>query len=414
MRTTMTRRAALAALGTAAAVPVAAGLATRPAAAQGGGAAITTFQAAGDPALNLTYRQVAVAEGLEHPWSIAWLPDGTALVTERPGRLRAIRNGRLDPTPISGTPPVLLAPERGLVFQSGLFEVSPHPNFASNRLIYLSYAHGTAQENRLRLARATLDGNALRDLQVVFEVAQAKPEYQHYGGKILWLPDGTLLLSVGDGGNPPVSANGALIRLQAQDKSSHIGKILRLRDDGSAPPDNPFAGERGARPEIWSMGHRHVQGLARHPDGRIFATEHGPLGGDELNLIRAGANYGWPEVTWGRDYAGAAPIGRNQRSAEGFVDPVLVWYPSVIGASGLAVYQGDRFPAWRGSILAGGLHSQDVRRVTLGPDGNVAGHESMRIGQRVREVRVGPDGLVYVLTDEIHGRVFRLEPAAAA
>lgn len=369
-----------------------------------------TYQAAGDPALFLDYKQVAVAEGLEHPWSIAWLPDGTALVTERPGRLRAIRNGRLDPTPISGVPPVLVAPERGLVYQAGLFEVSPHPRFAENRFVYLTYAHGTAQDNRLRLARATFDGRALSDLKVLFESSQGKPDYQHYGGKILWLPDGTMLLSVGDGGNPPVAIGDGLSRLQAQKLDSHIGKVLRLRDDGTAPPDNPFAGRAGAKPEVFTAGHRHVQGLARHPDGRIFATEHGPLGGDEMNLLRAGNNYGWPNVGWGRDYAGAAQIGTGQRSGEGFVDPVLVWYPSVIGASGLAVYTGDKFPAWRGSVLAGGLATQDIRRVALGPDGKVTQHESIRIGQRVRDVREGPDGMVYVLTDEIHGRVFRLEP----
>ena len=376
-----------------------------------GAGAQQTFQAAGDPALNFDYRQVAVAEGLEHPWSIAWLPDGTMLVTERPGRLRAIRNGRLDPTPIAGTPEVLVAAERGLIFQSGLFEVSPHPNFAQNRQLYLTYAHGTQQENRLRLARGTFDGQRITDLRVIFEVSQPKPEFQHYGGRILWLPDGTLLLSVGDGGNPPVAIEGGLSRLQAQRPESHIGKILRLRDDGTAPPDNPFVGRAGARPEVYSLGHRHIQGLARHPDGRIFASEHGPLGGDELNLIRPGANYGWPVVGWGRDYAGAAPVGTGQRSAPNMVDPVLVWYPSVIGASGLMIYSGDRFPNWRGNIFAGGLATQDIRRTVLNADGTVATHESMRIGQRVRDVRQGPDGLVYVLTDEIHGRVFRLEPA---
>ncbi len=368
------------------------------------------YQANGDPALNLNYRQVMVAEGLEHPWSIAWLPDSTVLVTERPGRLRMIRDGRLVAEPVAGVPPVLVAPERGLVYQSGLFEVSPHPNFAQNRMIYLTYAHGTENENRLRLARATLEGNALTNLQVIFEVSQAKPDYQHYGGKILWLPDNTLLLSVGDGGNPPVMIGGELSRLNAQRVNSHIGKILRLRDDGTVPPDNPFVGRADARPEVYSLGHRHVQGLARHPDGRIFATEHGPLGGDELNLIRPGADYGWPSVGWGRDYVGAAQVGTGQRSAPGMVDPVLVWFPSVIGASGLMVYNGDRFPDWRGSIFAGGLATQDIRRTVLGPDGRVTAHESLRIGQRVREVRQGPDGYIYVLTDEIHGRVFRLEP----
>lgn len=172
------------------------------------------------------------------------------------------------------------------------------------------------------------------------------------------------------------------------------------------------AGGAVAKPEVYSYGHRHIQGLARAPDGRIFATEHGPLGGDELNLIRPGGNHGWPVVSRGRDYVGAAQIGTGQRSAPGMLDPVLVWYPSVIGASGLMVCTGDRFRDWRGSIFAGGLATQDVRRIVLDADGKAIKHESLRVGQRVRDVRQGPDGLIYVLTDEIHGRVFRLEPPA--
>jgi glucose/arabinose dehydrogenase len=377
-----------------------------------GGAALASepFQAAGDPALNLDYRLVAVAEDLEHPWSIAWLPDGTALVTERPGRLRAIRNGRLDPTPIAGAPEVLVAPQRGLVFQSGLFEVSPHPRFAENRLIYLTYVHGTREDNRLRLARARFDGQRLSDLQVIWENAQGKPEFQHYGGRILWLPDGTLLVSVGDGGNPPIAVGGRLVREFAQDLNSHFGKIVRLRDDGSPAPDNPFAGRANARADIYTYGHRHIQGLARHPDGRIFATEHSALGGDELNLIRPGGNYGWPVVSWGRDYVRAAPIGTGQRAGPNMLDPVLVWHPAGVAPSGLMIYTGDRFPDWRGSLFSGGLATQDVRRTVLGPDGRVTLHESLRIGQRVRDVRQGPDGLIYVLTDQIRGFVFRLEP----
>lgn len=384
------------------------------AAALGVGAAVSAepFQAAGDPPLNVSFRTVMVADGLQHPWSIAWLPDGTALVTERTGRLRAIRGGRLDPTPIAGTPEVLVAPEVGLVFQAGLFEVSPHPRFAENRLIYLTYAHGTAKANRLRLARATFDGKRLSDLRVIFEVAQPKPEFQHYGGRILWLPDGTMLLTVGDGGNPPIQVGGELVRLQAQRLDSHIGKILRLRDDGTAPPDNPFVGRAGARPEIYSYGHRHNQGLARTADGRIFAVEHGALGGDELNLIRPGGNYGWPVVTWSRDYVGGTPIGTGQRSAPNMIEATLVWFPSSIAPSGLMVYTGDRFPEWRGSIFSGALATQDVRRTVLGADGKVVTHESLRIGQRVRDVRQGPDGLIYVLTDELNGRVMRLEPPA--
>ncbi len=394
---------------------VLAGMAAAAATAALGGArqaSAQPFQAAGDPALNVNYRQVAVAEGLEHPWSIAWLPDDTALVTERPGRLRTIRNGRLDPTPVAGTPPVLVAPERGLVFQAGLFEVLPHPDFARNRLLYLTYAHGTAQDNRLRLARATFDGNALSNLQVLWENAQGKPEYQHYGGRLLWLPDGTLLVSVGDGGNPPVSVAGELVRLGAQKPDNHFGKLVRLTAEGQPAPGNPFAGQANARADVYSIGHRHIQGLALAPNGQVYVTEHGPLGGDELNLIRPGANYGWPAVGWGRDYVGGTSIGTGQRSGPGMVDPVLVWYPSVIGASGLMIYTGNRFPDWRGSLFAGGLATQDVRRIALDNDGKVTLHESLRIGQRVRDVRQGPDGLIYVLTDEIHGRVFRLDPPA--
>ena len=375
-----------------------------------GAAQAETFQAGDSPPLNPAFRQVVVNEGLEHPWSIAWLPDGTMLVTERPGRLRAIRNGQLDPSPISGTPRVLVVTNPATPSQAGLFEVSPHPNFAQNRLLYLTYAHGTPTDNRLRLARATFDGRALTDLQVLWEASQGKPDMAHYGGRLLWLPDGTLLVSVGDGGNPPVAIDGGLARLQAQRVESSIGKIIRLRDDGTPAPDNPFIGRAGARPEIFTIGHRNIQGLARHPDGRVFATEHGPLGGDELNLIRPGQNYGWPVVGWGRDYAGGTPIGTGQRSQAGMVDPVLVHYPKVIGASGLMVYTGDRFPEWRGSILAGGLVTQDVRRTVLGADGRVTLHESLRIGQRVRDVRQGPDGFVYILTDETLGRVLRLEP----
>lgn len=372
-------------------------------------AAADTFIVDRDPTLNVDFRLTAVAEGLEHPFSIAWLPDGTALVTERPGRLRAIRNGRLDPTPVAGTPQVLLAAERGLVFQSGLFEVSPHPNFAQNRLLYLTCAAATAQGNRLTLARATFDGQSLGNLQVLWQNPQDKPEFQHYGGRIAWLPDGTMLVTVGDGGNPPVAVGGQNVRNNAQILGSAFGKVIRLRDDGTVPPDNPFVNQAGARPEVFSYGHRHSQGIAVDPTrgNMIWSTEHGPLGADELNIVRAGANYGWPAATWGVDYVGGAQIS-PVRSQAGMQDPVLLWSRSV-APSGLVVYTGDRFPQWRGSVISGSLAYQDLRRTWFDASGRVAGHESLRIGQRVRDVRQGPDGFLYVLTDEIHGRVFRVE-----
>jgi aldose sugar dehydrogenase len=363
-----------------------------------------------DPPLNVSFRLVAVAEPLEHPWSIAFLPDGTMLVTERPGRLRAIRGGRLDPTPIAGVPRVLVASERGLIFQSGLFEVLPHPGFAQNRTLFISYAAGTPQENRLVVARATFTGTALEDVRVIWQARQAKPEFQHYGGRLAWMPDGTLLVGVGDGGNPPIAVEGRMVRDFAQDRGSHFGKIVRIREDGQPAPGNPFAGQQGALADVFSLGHRHIQGIAVDAaNNRIWATEHGPLGADELNLITAGGNYGWPVATHGTDYVGATQISTD-RTRTGMADPVLLWSRTV-APSGLALYTGDRFPGWRGNLFSGSLAYQDVRRIMLDATGRPTGHESLRIGQRVRDVRQGPDGFLYVLTDEIHGRVFRMEPA---
>lgn len=377
--------------------------------AQAPAAPSNTFMAQGDPSLNVSFELTAMAEGLDHPWSIAFLPGGDMLVTERPGRLRVIRNGQLVQAPVTGLPPILVAQQRGLVFQAGLFDVSPHPNFAQNRQLYITYAHGTEQENRLRVARGTFDGQALTNLQVIFEVNTPKTEFQHFGGRMMWMPDGTFLLTVGDGGNPPIASGGQNIRNQAQNLGSHLGKVLRLREDGTAPPDNPFVGRAGAAPEVFSFGHRHSQGIARDPQsGRIWSNEHGPLGADELNLVRAGANYGWPAVTFGRDYVGATVIS-NDTARDGMEAPRLVW-TNAVAPSGLAFYTGDRFPAWRGSLLSGSLHGQDIRRIMLDGEGRVTGQESLRIGQRVRDVKQGPDGMIYVLTDERFGRVFRMAP----
>jgi glucose/arabinose dehydrogenase len=326
------------------------------------------------------------------------------LVTERPGRLRIVRNGVLDPNPIAGVPTVLA------ISQGGLMEVSVHPRFAENRWIYLTYSHGTEAANRTRLARATLDGNTLRDLQVIFEVSQTKSGGQHFGSRILWLPDGTMLLAIGDGGNPPLRLEGDLIRKQAQNLRSHLGKIVRLREDGSIPPDNPFAKEADANPAVWSFGHRNIQGLAFDPTTkRVWATEHGSQGGDELNLVAAGENFGWPVVTYSREYSGGAIS--EEQSRPGLVDPKEVWTPA-IAPSGLAFYSGDRVSAWQGDLFAGGLVSQDIRHIDLDQAGNVVNQQVIAIGQRVREVRQGPDGLLYVLTDEPNGRLLRLEPTA--
>jgi glucose/arabinose dehydrogenase len=345
--------------------------------------------------------RVTVLSGLEHPWSMAWLPDGAILITERPGRLRIVRNGTLEPAPIAGVPPVFAEG------QGGLMEVSIHPNFAKNRFIYLTYSHGTGQANRTRVARATFDGKALSDVKVIFEVSQAKEGTQHFGSRIVWLSDNTMLVAIGDGGNPPVQLDGDLIRKQAQNLRSQLGKIVRLNDDGSIPSNNPFVKTANANPSVWSYGHRNTQGLTFDAaTGRIWQTEHGARGGDEVNLVKAGKNYGWPLVTYSREYFG--PEISSERSRPGMEDPKLVWTPS-IAPSGLAFYNGDRFPAWKGNLFAGGLVSKDVRRITLDGAGNVVSQQSIDIGQRVRDVRQGPDGLLYVLTDEQNGRLIRLD-----
>lgn len=349
------------------------------------------------------FRTASVVGNLENPWSVAWLPDGAMLITERPGRLRIVRNGELDPTPIAGVPPVLASG------QGGLMDVSLHPNFAENRLIYLTYSHGTIDANRTRLARAVFDGKALRDLKVIFEPSQIKSGGQHFGSRILWLPDGTMLISIGDGGNPPVELEGDLIRKQAQNLRSRLGKMIRLNDDGSIPPSNPFVDAANADPAIWSYGHRNIQGLAYDPaTQKVWATEHGARGGDELNQLEAGQNYGWPLVTHSREYSG--PEITSERSRPGLIDPMVVWTPAT-APSGLMVYTGDRFPQWQGNLFAGGLVSRDIRRIEVDAAGKVLDQQLIDIGQRVRDVRQGPDGLIYVLTDAASGELLRLEPA---
>ena len=348
------------------------------------------------------FQKTTLVEGLENPWSIAWLPDGAMLITERPGRLRIVRNGVLESQPISGVPKVFA------VGQGGLMDVSLHPNFPENRLLYLTYSHGDRQANRTRVVRATFDGSALQKLEVIFEVSQAKSRGQHFGSRIVWLPDNTMLVAIGDGGNPPIKLNGDLIRQQAQNLNSHLGKIVRLNDDGSVPQDNPFVTSANADPRIWSYGHRNIQGITFDPaNNRLWSTEHGARGGDELNLIEAGKNYGWPLVTHSLEYSGGEIS--QERSRPGMIDPKVVWTPA-IAPSGLALYTGEQFPGWQGDLFAGGLVSQDVRRIDLDDQGNVVSQESIPIGQRVRDVRQSPDGLLYILTDEANGQLLRLEP----
>jgi glucose/arabinose dehydrogenase len=345
------------------------------------------------------YRIDTIAEALDHPWSLAVLPDGRLLVTERAGRLRVIERDaagapRLRAAPVEGVPTVLA---RG---QSGLFDVLLDPDFASNGLLYLSFAHGTPAANHLRVVRARFDGTRLDDIRVLFTSRPAKSHAQHFGGRMALLADGTLVVGMGDGN---------LERTDAQRLSTHLGKIVRIGRDGTVPADNPFVGRAGALPEIYSIGHRNPQGMVSLPARRVlYAHEHGSKGGDELNLIESGANYGWPVTTGGVDYTGARIT--PYRAYPGITPPLAEWTPSIAPA-GMAYYDGALFPAWRGSLFVAALKEKSVRRVPLA-DGVPGPQETLftELGERLRDVRAGPDGVLYLLTDAERGRVLRVAP----
>lgn len=295
--------------------------------------------------------------------------------------------------------------------QGGLLDVAVHPRFEENNFVYFTYAHGTQEENRTRVARAKFDGNTLSEWEVIFQVAQTKQGGQHFGSRLTWLPDETLLISTGDGGNPPLKIDGDFSRKQAQNRASHLGKVIRINDDGSVPDDNPFVGETDAAPEVWSYGHRNIQGMIFDPiNQKVWATEHGSRGGDELNIVQSGENYGWPEVSFSAEYGTGRPVAPIT-SRDDVTDPKLVWTPS-IAPSGLAIYTGDRHPEWQGHLFAGGLVERSIRRIKVDAMGNVISESRIPIGQRVRDVRQSPSGDLYVLTDEDSGQLLQLKPAA--
>lgn len=350
------------------------------------------------------YRVVPVAEGLEHPWSIAFLPEGDILITERPGRLRIVRNGTLLPDPVPGTPEVFA---RG---QGGLLDVVPHPDFASNRLLYLSFSKPTADSaSTTAVVRGRFENDSLTDLEEIFvAVSEGRG---HYGSRLAFDGNGYLFITVGE---RQVPSRGDLEAHPAQDVSNHHGTVNRIYDDGRIPEDNPFVDQPGARPEIWSYGHRNPQGLAIHPEtGDVWITEHGPQGGDELNLVRPGLNYGWPVVGYGVNYRSGLAI-HEGTLRDGMEPPVHFWIPS-IATSGLLIYTGDRFPEWRGNFFVGGLAGQQLARLTM--DGQeVVIEETLvhRMG-RIRDVRQGPDGYIYLAIDDRRGgltAIVRLEPAS--
>jgi glucose/arabinose dehydrogenase len=336
-----------------------------------------------------------VAEGLDHPWSLAFLPDGRMLVTERPGRLRYVtRDGGVS-EPVAGLPAVFA---QG---QGGLLDVVLDPDFAANSTIYLSYAEPAADgTNGTAVARARLDGQQLDDVKVIFRQQPKFPGRHHFGSRLVIARDGNLFVTLGERNSQ---------RDLAQDLGTHIGKIVRITMDGEAPADNPFVGREGALPEIWSYGHRNLQGAALHPEtGRLWTHEHGPRGGDEINVAEPGRNYGWPVITYGREYHGPA-IGEGTRKA-GMEDPLHYWVPS-IGPSGMAFHSGRGHPAWRGQLFVGALPAKQLVRLELGDDGRVKREERIAIGSRVRDVREGPDGALYLATDEDAGQILRVVPA---
>jgi glucose/arabinose dehydrogenase len=355
-----------------------------------------------DTAEGQRIRVVVVTKVLEYPWSLAFLPDGTMLVTERAGRLRIIRNGVLDPQPVAGGPASYWAGESGLPGAvHGYMDVAPHPRFSENRYVYLTYTKPLDEKRQVvALARGRFDGRALTEVRDLF--------VSDRGGvsRIAFSRDGTLFMSTSStpGDNP-------------QSPDSLGGKVLRLRDDGTVPPDNPFVGRADHRPEVYTLGHRNALGLAMHPGtGEIWLNENGPNGGDEINILKPGANYGWPLVSYGRTYTG--PWQNDRAGHAGFEPPLVFWMPS-IAVSGMAFYTGDRLPKWKGDVFVGALRTGEIpgtghlERILFNEKLEELRRETLLVDlrQRIREVRQGPDGLIYLLTDEKPGAVLRIEPA---
>ena len=344
--------------------------------------------------MKIPARIVDVARGLEHPWGLAFLPDGRMLVTERPGRLRIVDGSGQVSAPLVGVPEVQAGG------QGGLLDVALGPTFDQDRLVYLSFSEPGEGGAGTAVARGRLGERGLEGTQVIWRQMPKVSGANHWGSRLVFRPDGTLFVTLGDR---------FAYRDRAQDLSTTIGKIVRINADGSIPRDNPFVGRDGVRPEIWSYGHRNVQGAALDGNGQLWTVEHGARGGDELNNPQPGRNYGWPVITYGVDYSGAR-IGVGT-SRPGMEQPVYYWDP-VIAPSGAVFYSGSAFPDWRGDLLVGSLQPGRLVRLRIG-DGRVIREERYlaELGERIRDVRQGPDGLIYLLTDHPRGRILKLEPA---
>ncbi len=342
------------------------------------------------------FRVVKLAEGLAYPWGLAFLPDGRMLVTERQGRLRIVRDGKLEQQPVAGLPQIAV---HG---QGGLLDVALHPQFAQNNLVYWSYAAGGSDGVGTEVARGRLAGSRVEDVQVIFRQQPKGGSGNHFGSRLVFDRSGMLYITLGDRGEKD----------RAQAPGDHAGSVIRLHDDGRVPADNPFVGKAGWKPEKFTLGNRNMQGAALHPEtGLLWAHEHGPQGGDEINVIRAGTNYGWPVITYGVNYGSGTRIGEGA-AKPGMAQPLHYWVPS-IAPSGMAFYSGEKFPRWRGNLFVGALKDQMLVRLKL--DGEkVVREERLLKGMlgRIRDVRSGPDGYIYLLTDEARGVLARLEPAS--
>ena len=348
------------------------------------------------PIVDAPVRSTVVASGLEHPWGLAFLPDGRMLVTERPGRLRIVGpDGKISP-PLAGVPKVVVGG------QAGLLDVELSPTFAQDRLVYLSYSEPGEGGAGTAVARGRLGDDGLENAQVIWRQTPKVSGNNHWGSRLAFTRDGMLFVTVGDR---------YAQRDSAQDLSTTIGKVVRIKPDGSVPPDNPFVKRDGARPEIWSYGHRNVQAATLHPQtGQLWTVEHGARGGDELNHPQAGKNYGWPIITYGVDYSGLK-IGEGTAKA-GMEQPAYYWDP-VIAPSGAIFYTGNAYPQWRGSLFVGSMNPGALVRLSLDGDRVVSEERYLRDAGRVRDVVQGPDGLLYVLIDASNGRILRVDPAAA-
>ena len=335
-----------------------------------------------------------VADGLERPWSLAFLPNGDMLVTERPGRLRLVQNGKLVDKAIGGLPRI------AAIGQGGLLDVILHPDFEQNRRIYISYSARGAGGAGTEVVSGEFDGQKLNNVKTIIRAQPKSSGGRHFGSRLVFDDKGHLFISLGDRGRPN----------QAQRTSTHHGSVLRLMDDGSIPADNPFVGKSGSKQEIYSYGHRNVQGMVLHPSTReIWTHEHGPRGGDEVNILKKGANFGWPSITYGINYDGS--VITDKKRAPDMEQPVTYWVPS-IAPSGMAFYSGDKFPQWKGDLFVGALAGAHLRRLEI-KDNKVVDQEQLLgdLGSRVRDVRMGPDGFLYVLTDQTDGEILRLVPA---